>query len=135
MIPERPFAPDAGMTTPGEEITSRAGDPLPADKQAAASEDAVIDALKTVYDPEIPINLYDLGLIYHLDLRDNGDVAITMTLTTPACPVAQQMPDQVAQTVASLPEVGVVTVELVWDPPWTFDKMSPDARMALDVMM
>lgn len=135
MIPDRPFAPDPAMMTPAEEITSRAGQPLPPEKQAKASEEAVIAALKTVHDPEIPINLYDLGLIYDLDLKDTGDVAVTMTLTTPACPVAQQMPDEVARAVSAVEGVGEVTVQLVWDPPWTFDKMSPDARMALDVML
>lgn len=89
-------------------------------------------ALKTVHDPEIPVNIFDLGLIYDVDCQQNGDVYITMSLTAPGCPVAGEMPGQVAEAVAAVDGVGKVSVELVWSPPWTPDRMSDDARLALD---
>jgi FeS assembly SUF system protein len=115
-----------------EEAIACAGVPLAAGT-APASEEAIIDAIKTVYDPEIPVNLYDLGLIYRLDRAENGDVAIEMTLTAPACPVAGTMPGKVAEAVAAVPGVGEVEVRLVWEPPWTKDRMSDDAKLALDL--
>jgi FeS assembly SUF system protein len=93
---------------------------------------AVEDALKSVHDPEIPVNIYDLGLIYEIDRRQNGDVYVAMSLTAPGCPVAGEMPGQVAQALAKVDGVGEVSVELVWDPPWTPSRMSEDAKMALD---
>jgi FeS assembly SUF system protein len=116
----------------GEAAMARAGAPLAAGA-APASEETIIDALKTVYDPEIPVNLYDLGLIYRLERAENGDVAIDMTLTAPACPVAGTMPGKVAEAVAAVPGVGEVEVRLVWEPPWTKDRMSEDAKLALDM--
>jgi FeS assembly SUF system protein len=116
----------------GEEAIAHAGKPLPVGA-APASEEAIIDAIKTVYDPEIPVNLYDLGLIYRLDCAPNGDVTVDMTLTAPACPVAGTMPGKVAETVAAVPGVGEVEVRLVWEPPWTKDRMSEDAKLALDI--
>lgn len=121
-----------GAAPEGEAAMARAGAPLAAGERAA-SEEAVIDAIKTVYDPEIPVNLYDLGLIYRLDVGANGTVAIDMTLTAPACPVAGEMPGKVAEAVASVPGVGEVEVHLVWEPPWTKDRMSEDAKLALDI--
>jgi FeS assembly SUF system protein len=94
---------------------------------------AVIDALKTVHDPEIPVNIYDLGLIYDIDLKDNADIHITMSLTAPGCPVAGEMPGQVAEAVACVDGVGLVHVDLVWEPGWTKDRMSEDAKLALDM--
>lgn len=113
-----------------EESVARAGAPL-SPGQTVASEEAVIDALRTVFDPEIPVNIYDLGLVYRLDVGATGDVGIDMTLTAPACPVAGELPSQVAMAVAATPGAGVVEVRLVWDPPWTKDRMSEDARLAL----
>jgi len=110
----------------------RAGKPLGPGVRAA-SWDAVVDALRTVHDPEIPVNIYDLGLVYRLDIAANGNVAVDMTLTAPACPVAGTMPALVAEAVAAAPGVGEVVVTLVWDPPWTPDRMSDDARMVLDI--
>lgn len=121
-----------GAAPEGEAAMARAGAPLGADERPA-SEEAVIDAVKTVYDPEIPVNLYDLGLIYRLDVAANGNVAIDMTLTAPACPVAGEMPGKVAEAVAAVPGVGEVEVHLVWEPPWTKDRMSEDAKLALDI--
>ena len=93
---------------------------------------AVEDALKSVHDPEIPVNIYDLGLIYDVERRHNGDVYVTMSLTAPGCPVAGEMPGQVARALAAVDGVGEVSVELVWSPPWTPERMSDDARLALD---
>lgn len=121
-----------GARPEGEAAMARAGEPLEPGVHAA-SEETVIDAIKTVYDPEIPVNLYDLGLIYRLDVAGNGNVSIDMTLTAPACPVAGEMPGKVADAVAAVPGVGEVEVHLVWEPPWTKDRMSEDAKLALDI--
>ena len=94
---------------------------------------AVEDALKSVHDPEIPVNIYDLGLIYDVERLHNGDVYVTMSLTAPGCPVAGEMPGQVADTIAKIPDVGLINVELVWEPAWTKDRMSEDAKMALEI--
>ncbi|MDJ0683641.1 MAG: DUF59 domain-containing protein [Alphaproteobacteria bacterium] len=107
------------------------GQSLP-DGAEKADQQALEAALRTVYDPEIPVNIYDLGLIYACTMQDDGDVDITMTLTAPACPVAGEMPQQVADAVAGVDGVGAVTVTLTWTPPWTPDQMSEDAKMALD---
>ena len=94
---------------------------------------AVEAALKTVHDPEIPVNIFDLGLIYEVNRHDNGDVHITMSLTAPGCPVAGEMPGQVAEAVAGVTDAGKVAVELVWEPAWSPERMSEDAKMALDL--
>ena len=91
----------------------------------------IISAIKTVKDPEIPINLYDLGLIYNIEQSDNGDVGILMTLTAPNCPVAGEMPKMVADSIIKIDGVGIVTVKLTWSPKWTKDMMSDDAKFAL----
>ena len=93
----------------------------------------VIKCIETIYDPEIPVNIYDLGLIYDIDLLENNDIKIKMSLTAPGCPVAGEMPGQVADTVAKIDDVGLIEVELVWEPAWTKDRMSEDAKMALDI--
>lgn len=97
-------------------------------------EEQVISALRAVYDPEIPVNIYDLGLIYSLAIRDDKSVHIGMTLTAPACPVAGSMPGAVARAVERVPGIGPVDVELVWDPPWTPERMSDEARLELGMM-
>ena len=99
------------------------GDPL--------LEEQVLETLKTVRDPEIPVNLVDLGLIYELIVNRDGTVYVEMTLTTPACPVAGALPDQVQQAVASVPGVQDARVKLVWTPPWTKDRMSEEAKLEL----
>lgn len=96
-----------------------------------ASREAVVDALKTVYDPEIPVDIYELGLIYEIDIAQDGDIKITMSLTAPGCPVAGILPQQVAEAAASLTGTGEVEVFLVWDPPWDAEMMSEDAKLAL----
>ena len=101
-------------------------------KSDKADEIQIIDALMEVKDPEIPVNIYDLGLIYSIERHRGGDVDITMSLTAPGCPVAGEMPGQVAEKVAELDNVGLVQVTLVWDPPWGPERMSEDAKLALD---
>jgi FeS assembly SUF system protein len=116
----------------GDEPTVRMGAPL-APGTAPASHDAVVEALRTVYDPEIPVNIYDLGLVYNLEVGADGRVAVDMTLTAPACPVAGSMPGMVASAIAQVEGTGEIEVRLVWDPPWTPARMSEDARLALDI--
>ena len=99
-----------------------------------ALRDAIIAALRTVQDPELPVNLYDLGLIYDLQVDDAGAVAVRMTLTTPNCPVAESMPEMVRAAVAAVEGVGSVAIELVWEPAWTSDMMSDDAKLQLEMM-
>ena len=96
--------------------------------------EAVVDALKDIYDPEIPVNIYDLGLIYGVDVSDEADVMVTMTLTTPHCPVAESMPGEVELRVSSVPGVRDAEVNLVWDPPWDPSKMSDEARLELGML-
>jgi FeS assembly SUF system protein len=117
-----------------EDFTASAGEPLLAGSGPIADEDDVVEALRGVYDPEIPVNLYDLGLIYDLKIAEDGTVNIDMSLTAPGCPVAGEMPGQVARAVAEVDGVGEVTVRLVWDPPWTPERMSEDARLVLGML-
>ena len=95
------------------------------------NQEEIIKCIKTVMDPEIPINLYDLGLIYNIEQSDNGDVGVLMTLTAPNCPVAGEMPKMVADSIIKIDGVGIVTVKLTWSPKWTKDMMSDDAKFAL----
>lgn len=95
---------------------------------------AVVDALKEIYDPEIPVNIYDLGLIYGVDVDEEADATITMTLTTPHCPVAETMPGEVELRAASVPGIRDAEVNLVWDPPWSPEKMSDEARLELGML-
>jgi FeS assembly SUF system protein len=115
----------------GADTVARAGKPLPAGAKPADRE-AVIEALRTVHDPEISVNIYDLGLIYDLDIGP-GAVHVRMTLTAPTCPVAGTLPGEVARTIAAVPGAGEVTVELVWEPPWGKEMMSEEAKLALDI--
>jgi len=94
----------------------------------------IINALKTVFDPEIPVDIYELGLIYKCEVTSNNDVLIDMTLTSPNCPVAEELPLNVKNAVKALNEVKDVKVELVWDPPWDMSRMSDVARLELDMM-
>jgi FeS assembly SUF system protein len=117
---------------PGSDAVAFAGEPLP-EGLVPATQEAVVAALKTVYDPEIPVDIYELGLIYELKIAENGNVAVNMTLTAPACPVAGTLPQQVANTISTVPGTGEVEVALVWEPPWTMEKMSEDARLAMNL--
>ena len=123
-----------------DELTREAqGTDSSVDAQGASSADEslrekIITMIKTCYDPEIPVDIYELGLIYELDIGKDGSIRIVMSLTAPGCPVAGEMPGQVAEAVAAVEGVGEVEVELTWDPPWTPERMSEDARLALGMM-
>jgi len=101
---------------------------------ALAIEAQVIDLLCTCFDPEIPVNIYDLGLIYAIDVDASGAVGIKMTLTSPGCPVAQSLPAEVASKVQAIPGVTAAKVEVVWDPPWNPSKMSETAKLQLGIL-
>ncbi len=113
---------------------SNDGGDAPAVNSDAPLEERIIEALKTIYDPEIPVNIYELGLIYNVDVDQGNKVFVTMTLTTPGCPVAGSMPGQVEMTVKNVEGVSDAEVELVWDPPWTIDRMSDEARLTLGML-
>jgi FeS assembly SUF system protein len=97
------------------------------------TETAVVDAISTVYDPEIPVNIFELGLIYTIDILDDGKVKVEMTLTAPACPSAQELPEMVKEAVLAIPGVTDCEVETVWDPPWDQSRMSEEARLQLNM--
>jgi FeS assembly SUF system protein len=105
--------------------------PIPSTDSGATPEERVIAALRGVFDPEIPVNIYELGLIYDLKIDPSGAVSIRMTLTSPACPVAGALPGDVQSRVSAVPGVTAVSVELVWDPPWEMSRMSEEARLQL----
>ena len=105
---------------------------IPPDELARITDD-IVAALKTVYDPEIPADIYELGLIYRIDIEDDRMVRIEMTLTAPGCPVAGEMPGWVEEAIKQIPEVGKVTVELVFDPPWDPSRMSDEAKLQLNM--
>lgn len=94
-------------------------------------ETLIITALKEVYDPEIPVNVYDLGLIYKMDIDDENNVELTMTLTAPNCPIADQIVEEIKQTIENIPETQKVVINLVFDPPWSMDMMSDEAKLQL----
>lgn len=97
-------------------------------------KESIIEALKGIYDPEIPVNIYDLGLIYSLEVEEStGEAKIQMTLTSPACPVAQTFPETIQEQVLKVPNVTSVAIELVWDPPWTKDRMTEVAKLQLNL--
>lgn len=104
-----------------------------APEQLEAFTAKLIEALKTVFDPEIPVDIYELGLIYKVDVADNWDVTVDMTLTAPGCPVAGELPVSVREAVEKVEGVGKVTVEMTFDPPWTPERMSDEARMQLNM--
>ncbi len=120
------FAPETPAETEGVERPEGEDDPL--------LMEPVLDALKTVQDPEIPVNLVDLGLIYELVVKKGGIVFVEMTLTTPACPVAQSMPGEVETAISTVPGVNEVRVKLVWTPPWDRDRMSEEAKLELGML-
>jgi FeS assembly SUF system protein len=135
-VPEEP-APafvEAGTPVPAAEPVTAKGDGSaipPAELERL--RDDLIAALKTVFDPEIPVDVYELGLIYRLDVDDDRNIEVDMTLTAPGCPVAGDMPGWVENAVASVPGVGQVKVKLVFDPPWDMTRMSDEARLALNM--
>ena len=95
---------------------------------------SVVEVLKSIYDPEIPVDIYELGLIYDVDISEDGDATVTMTLTTPHCPVAESLPNEVELRVLSVPGIRDAAVNLVWDPPWDPSKMSDEARLELGML-
>jgi len=109
----------------------------PADSDALRSpeqlRDDVIEAIKTCYDPEIPVNIYDLGLIYQVEVREANAVQVQMTLTSPMCPVAETLPPEVEDKVRNVPGISGVELDLVWEPPWSIDMMSEAARLSLNM--
>jgi len=160
--PERVVAPPpteevTGVETPRRARVEEAVDETPADKLERKKDylegflkerpqgvsghepggelyESVITALKEIYDPEIPVNIYDLGLIYGVDISPEGHANVTMTLTTPHCPVAESMPGEVELRVGAVPGVGDAEVNLVWDPPWDPQKMSDEAKLELGML-
>jgi FeS assembly SUF system protein len=123
------FALPLGMSKLGLKPAST--EPEYHDDLSLPVEERITNVIKTVFDPEIPVNIYELGLIYDVRINDDKDVHIDMTLTSPACPVAGSMPRQVEEKVAGLSGVKSAKVELVWDPPWTQERMSEEAKLVL----
>lgn len=120
--------PDAGVT---QAEIGTSGSALPPEEIARLTDD-IVGALKTVYDPEIPCDIFELGLIYKVDIEDDRSISIDMTLTAPGCPVAGEMPGWVQDAVSAVPGVGPVDVNMVFDPPWDPSRMSDEARVALN---
>ena len=116
---------------PASTMPRATGSAIPPEELERLTQD-IIAALKTVYDPEIPADIYELGLIYRVDVDDDRNIDVDMTLTAPGCPVAGEMPGWVENAVSLVPGVGNVTVNMVFDPPWTAERMSDEARVALD---
>ncbi len=120
--------------TPGSEApAAERPQPSLSSEEVSRLTDEIVQALKTVYDPEIPADIYELGLIYKIEIADDRSVIIDMTLTTPNCPSAQELPQMVENAVAALPGVGPVSVAIVWDPPWEPSRMSDEARLVLNM--
>ena len=103
-------------------------------KEKAELNDKIIRAIKTVYDPEIPVDVYELGLIYEIDVKDNKDVHVLMTLTSPSCPAAESIPNDVKNRIEMIKEINDVDVEITFDPPYTSDLMSEEAKLELGFM-
>lgn len=114
------------------DYTAKAGTPLATGAQKATHED-IVGALKSVQDPELMLNVFDLGLVYKVDQKENGDVDIQMTLTSPTCPMGEEMIQMAAQAVSSVVGVGVVTVNLTFDPPWTTDMLSEEIKLMMGI--
>ncbi len=137
MTDENPNEADLlnAMTLPEaekKEYMAVSGKSKPADEKTASRED-VIEALKTVCDPEIMINIWDMGLVYDIRIAEDGNIDIDMTLTAPACPVAGILPQQAADAVALVEGTGVVTVKIVWEPAWSMERLSEDARAMMEL--
>ena len=131
-LPLSAFMPHQSSSYPNAPFIATAGKKNNSSSRLI-NKSVIVESLKTIYDPELPVNIYDLGLIYNIRLIENNDVKIKMSLTAPGCPVAGEMPGQVANTLAKIPNVGLIEVELVWEPAWTKDRMSEDAKLALDI--
>ena len=127
-----PVSPPLPAKSEEKPVTEQTAAPLN-DRQRKLLEGQVIKAIRQVYDPEIPVNIYELGLIYDIDVDESARVHVQMTLTAPGCPVAGSLPGDVERRIEAIPEVRSATVELVWEPPWSKDRMSEAARLALDM--
>ncbi|HWP99979.1 MAG TPA: SUF system Fe-S cluster assembly protein [Vicinamibacterales bacterium] len=123
IVPEPPPDPPAG----GESVAALEPDPL----RTLELRPKIVEALSTVYDPEIPVNIYELGLVYDIVVDRRSVVGVRMTLTAPACPAAQTLPGEVREKIRAIPGVADAIVEIVWDPPWTKDRMSEAAKLQL----
>jgi FeS assembly SUF system protein len=121
--------PEAQAAASQSQLT---GSALPPEELEAIGNQ-IVAALKTVYDPEIPVDIYELGLIYKVDVADNKDITVDMTLTAPGCPVAGEMPEMVRTAVETVPGLGTVKVNMVFDPPWTPERMSEEAKLELNM--
>ena len=128
-----PLAQELAQDQPGASSSGSTSNASLSSEEIGRLTDEIIAALKSVYDPEIPADVYELGLIYKVDIGDDRAVSIDMTLTTPNCPSAQELPSMVENAVASVPGVGPVTVNVVWDPPWEPSRMSDEARVVLNM--
>ena len=128
----KPAAAPAESESAAPDAPKPAGNALP-EAEVARLTDEIVAGLKTVYDPEIPADIYELGLIYKIDISDERAVTIDMTLTTPNCPAAQELPVMVENAVLSVPGVGEAKVNIVWDPPWDPSRMSDEARTVLNM--
>jgi FeS assembly SUF system protein len=126
----KPAAPSEATLAPAAAGEKKSA--LPAEELERLTNE-IVAALKTVYDPEIPADIYELGLIYRIDIEDDRSVKVDMTLTTPNCPSAAELPAMVENAVASVPGVGSVKVDVVWDPPWEPSRMSDEARLVLNM--
>ena len=132
MTDETPVTDNAAAERPPENAAISGSSTLPPDELNRLTDD-IIAGLKTVYDPEIPADIYELGLIYKIDIADDRSVKIDMSLTSPNCPSAQELPVMAESAVASVPGVSDVKVEIVWDPPWDPSRMSDEARLVLNM--
>jgi len=128
-----PVAPEPTQDPPRTDSFVSTPDGVLCSEEIGRLTEEIVAALKSVYDPEIPADVYELGLIYKIDIGDDRAVTIDMTLTTPNCPSAQELPGMVENAAASVPGVGPVTVNVVWDPPWEPSRMSDEARMVLNM--
>lgn len=115
------------------DVTSWTPDGAAPDATGKVSEDAVLAAISTVYDPEIPVNIYELGLIYAVEIGDDNGIKVEMTLTAPGCPAAQELPVAVHDAIMAVPGVASCHVDTVWDPPWDPSRMTDDARLSLNM--
>jgi FeS assembly SUF system protein len=131
MSDETPTA-EKPAVAPNVATVDASGSAIP-EAELTRMTDDIVGSIKTVYDPEIPADIYELGLIYKIDIRDDRSVHVEMTLTTPNCPSAQELPIMVENAVASVAGVGPVSVDVVWDPPWDPSRMSDEARLVLNM--
>lgn len=121
------------MNAEPQKLESEGGVSTIPPEELAVFTDKLVKALKSVYDPEIPVDIYELGLIYKVDVADNKDVAVEMTLTAPGCPVAGEMPGMVKSALETVEGIGEVTVNMVFEPPWTPERMSDEAKLELNM--